>query len=82
MGKFNELTKSMLIEEIVLPESKRDSCDVLAICANVEYTSRLEEVAAWMCGRCSFVSFPLGGFSIPRRVTWNQPIVLEHSDDV
>ena len=46
MGKFNELTKSMLIEEIVLPESKRASCDVLSIRANVEHTSRLEEVAA------------------------------------
>ena len=46
VGKFNELTKSMLIEEIMLPESKRASCDVLSIRANVEHTSRLEKVAS------------------------------------
>ena len=46
VGEFNELTKSMIMEEIMLPESNRASCDVLSIRANVEHTSRLEEVAA------------------------------------
>ena len=46
VGKFSDSTKSILIEDMVLPESKRASCDVLSICAIVEQTIRPEEVAA------------------------------------
>ena len=82
MGKCNELTKYMLMEEIMLPESNRTPCDVLSIRATVEHTIPLEEVAAWMYGSWFSVSFPLGCFLGPQRVTWNQPIVLERSDDI
>ena len=54
---------------------------VLFIRASVEHTIRLEDVAAWMCGNCPSVSFPLDGFLVLRQVTWNQPTVFVHSDD-
>ena len=77
MGKFNELTKSMLMEEIVLPESNEPGvfCYLFVLLWNIPF-------AAWMCDSFSSVSFPLDGFPVPRQVTWNQLIVLEHSDDV
>ena len=71
-------TRSWLMEDMLLPESKRTSCGLLRIVAMAVHTGELEDVDACMCGGCAPFNTPRLSFPTGRSGNYCQPTVLAH----
>ena len=76
--RLRRATRSWLMEDMLLPESKRTSCGLLRIVDKVVHTGELEDVDACICGGCApfntlRLSFPTGWSD-----NYCQPTVLAH----
>ena len=56
--RLRRSTKSWLMEDMLLPESKRTSCGLLRTVAMAVHTGELEDVDTCMCGGCAPFNTP------------------------
>ena len=77
--RLRRATRSWLMEDMLLPESKRTSCGLLRIVAKVVQTGELEDVDACICGGCAPFNTPRLSFPTGRFGNCCQLTVLAHS---
>ena len=80
--RLRRSTRSWLMEDMLLPDSKRTSWGLLRIVAMIVHTGELEDVDACMCGGCAPFNTPRLSFPTGRSDNYCQPSVLAHFSSV